>query len=410
MSEYEERKPAHQGSSGARQGGGSRVAGSQGGQPPRKKRRRRRRMGALGALLYVVLVIGVSALLAGLGWVWAGDVLALNKEEHAAVITLPEDIFTYTEVTDGEGNPSKVSSADMGYVADVLSETGLIEQKWLFRLFAAFTHGDEEIAPGTYNLDTDMDYRAIIKNMSLKSASKTEVTVLIPEGSTAEQVFALLAENGVCSVDELRETAANYDFKFSFLKGVLPLGDSNRLEGYLFPDTYNFYKNSSAVTVLNKMLLRFDEVFTEDMREKAAANGQTVHDIVTIASLIEKETTGDDQTSISAVIYNRLYKQNSETNGRLDIDATIQYILPERKEKLSDADKTIDSPYNTYLYAGLPAGPIANPGQASLRAAMNPADAGYYFYALGDDGAHHFFKTYAEQRAFIGTQEIYNNG
>ena len=344
MSEYEERKPAHQGGSGARQGGGSRVAGSQGGQPPRKRRRRRRRMGALGALLYVVLVIGVSALLAGLGWVWAGDVLALNKEEHAAVITLPEDIFTYTEVTDGEGNPSKVSSADMGYVADVLSENGLIEQKWLFRLFAAFTHGDEEIAPGTYNLDTDMDYRAIIKNMSLKSASKTEVTVLIPEGSTAEQVFALLAENGVCSVDELRETAANYDFKFSFLKGVLPLGDSNRLEGYLFPDTYNFYKNSSAVTVLNKMLLRFDEVFTEDMREKAAANGQTVHDIVTIASLIEKETTGDDQTSISAVIYNRLYKQNSETNGRLDIDATIQYILPERKEKLSDADKTIDSP------------------------------------------------------------------
>ena len=402
MSHYEGRRevPRRQ----THEGGGSAA--------PRREssRRPRRRLGAWGALLYVVLVIGISALLAGLGWIWASDVLALNKAEVTATITLPDDIFTYTETTNEEGETVTVSSADVGYVADQLEQNGIIEHKWLFQLFCGFTGGKEKMTAGTYTLSTTMDYSAIIRNLSAKSSARTEVTVVIPEGSTLTQIFEILEENGVATVEELTDTAANYDFKFSFLKDVLPLGEATRLEGYLFPDTYIFYQNMDPVQALNKMILRFDEVFTDVMREEAAANGQTVHDIVTIASMIEKETTGNDQTDIAEVIYNRLYNPTSETAGYLNIDATIQYILPERKERLTAEDLAIDSPYNTYLYTGLPAGPIASPGQASLRAAMNPSGNGYYFYALGDDGEHHFFRTYQEQENFRATQELYQNG
>ena len=388
--------------------GGSAAPRREGGQQPR--RRRRRSLGAWGALLYVVLVIGVSALLAGLGWIWAGDVLALNKAEITATITLPDDIFTYTEETNEEGETVTVSHADVGYVADQLKQNDIIEYKWLFKLFCSFTNGSEKMTSGTYTLSTTMDYSAIIRNLSAKSSARTEVTVVIPEGSTLKQIFEILEENGVATVEELTDTAANYDFKFSFLKDVISLGDATRLEGYLFPDTYIFYQNMDPVQALNKMILRFDEVFTEEMREEAAANGQSIHDIVTIASMIEKETTGNDQTDIADVIYNRLYNPTSETAGYLNIDATIQYILPERKEKLTAEDLAIASPYNTYKYTGLPAGPIASPGQASLRAAMNPSGNGYYFYALGDDGEHHFFKSYSGLTSFKATQELYQNG
>ena len=264
----------------------------------------------------------------------------------------------------------------------------------------------DNLAPGTYTLDTDMDYRAIISNMSASSASRATVDVTIPEGYTAMQVFERLEENGVCTVEELQDTAANYDFKFSFLQNVIPLGDYRRLEGYLFPDTYTFYVGDDPVNVLNKMILRFDQKFTDEMRQEVADSGHTIHEVVIVASLIEKETTGDDQTSISAVIWNRLASDNYRL---LQIDATVQYILPERKEFLTAEDLAIDSPYNTYLYEGLPAGPIANPGESSIRAAMNPEDSNMYFYALGDDGDHHFFRTYQEQQNFIQSQEYYQN-
>lgn len=390
MAEYENRTPRqggvpHRDGQPPRQGGAPRRDG-----PPPKRRRRRRGLGVWGALLYVVLVIGASVLLAGLGWMWAGDVLSLDKPEAEAQVTVAE-------------------ADSLSDVAADLEEKGLVEYPWLFKLFATFTHKADEIAPGTYTLDSTMDYSAMLRNMSARSAAKAEVTVTIPEGSTCAQIFETLEKNGVSTAAALEEAAANHDFKFSFLKDVVPLGGKNRLEGYLFPDTYQFYTNMDPISALNKMLLRFDEVFTDDMREAAAANGQSVRDIVTIASLIEKETTGKDQTDISEVIYNRLYKQNSETVGLLQIDATVQYILPERKEKLTEADIAIDNPYNTYKYPGLPPGPIASPGQASLRAAMNPSGKGWYFYALGDDGEHHFFKTHKGQTDFIATQELYQN-
>ena len=371
-------------------------------------RRRRQSAGsAVGfGVLYEVAVIGASILLACIIWIAANDVLALNKAEHSATVVLDSDRFTYHQEENADGILQNVATADMGYVADVLEENGLIEYKLLFRMFAAFTGGSDKIKPGTYELDTDMDYRALISGMSSSSANRVEVQVTIPEGYTVEQIFQLLEEHEVASADDLREMAANYDYGFSFLQDI-PLGDASRLEGYLFPDTYNFYVNHDPKYVINRMLQRFDQVFTEEMRTEVEESGRTIHEVLTVASLIERETDGDDQGEIASVIYNRLNNPNGETAGYLQIDATLVYINGGNVP--TDADRSIDSPYNTYLYKGLPPGPIANPGLESIQAAMNPEDTSYFYYALGDDGQHHFFQTYNQLQNFLASQEMYEN-
>jgi UPF0755 protein len=320
------------------------------------------------------------------GWAAANDVLALNKVDKEVVITISqEDSFND--------------------VVNRLKKEGLIEYKTLFKLFASFTHGDQKVTMGTYTLNTDMDYHALLSGMSINSATKATVSVTIPEGYTVAQIFQLLEEKGVASVEDLTEVAAEHDYNFSFLKDI-PLGDAERLEGYLYPDTYTFNTPHSAVYAINKMLVNFDTRVTDEMRTQAEESGYTLREILTIASLIEKETDGTDRGTIASVIYNRLNNPKGETAGFLQIDATLAYL--NGGQVPVESDKLIDSPYNTYLYKGLPAGPIANPGLESIYAALNPDKTSYYYYALGDDNVHHFFKTLSEHQKFVSSQQLYN--
>lgn len=370
-------------------------------QRPRKKRKKG--FNLMGTLLYVAFVIGVSTLLAAVGWVAANDLLALNKAEHSAIITLPDDIFTSREVTveteDGTETETELV-VDMDYVIDTLKENGIIEYGLLFRLYSIFSDAQVKMTPGTYQLDTDMDYRAIVTNLGSNSASRQQVTVTIPEGFTVAQIFQRLEDEGVSTVEKLNEMAATHDYAFSFLQEI-PLGEPTRLEGYLFPDTYDFYMGEDPLTVINKMLVNFDRRFTDEMRAEAQANGYSVRDIVIIASMIERETDGSDRATISSVIYNRWQNTGAETAGYLGVDATLVYALG---RTITQDDYTADTPYNTYTNQGLPPGPISNPGMASINAAMEPESTNYYYYALGNDGTHSFFRTLSEQQNFIAQQ------
>ena len=224
----EEYRPDHD-TGRAQQTGGSRSAGrasssrqngnrSTSGRQSGGRRRRKRSIAARisGALLYVLFVIGISAVLATMAWLWAGDVLALNKAEHSASITIPETIFSDTEVEDkttGDDGVETVTKqtvkmADLDYVADLLEENGLIQYKFLFKIFAQFTHKDRDISAGTYELNTDMDYRALLLNLSRNSSARMEIEVTIPEGYTLDQIFALLEKEGVASVADLESMAA----------------------------------------------------------------------------------------------------------------------------------------------------------------------------------------------------------
>lgn len=344
--------------------------------PPRR-RKRRSRVG-----YYVVLLL-ISAILAGVGWLLCSDMLALNKPAHTAEIVVED-------------------SSRIGDVATELKKAGLIEYKAFFNLYAAMS--DTNVVAGKYELNSNMDYHALLNAMSARSGVRKTVDVTIPEGYSMQQIFELLASKNVNTVEDLMEAAASGEFDYAFLEGK-EAGNASRLEGYLFPDTYQFYCGGKPESVIKKMLNNFENKL-EPLMETVESSPYTLDEIVTIASLIEKETDGSDQAKISSVIRNRL-KNSGETAGYLQIDAALQYALGEHKETLTEADKKVDSPYNLYENKGLPPTAIANPGISSIRAALYPDSTSYYFYALGDDGVHHFFKTYREHVNFTNSQQMY---
>jgi UPF0755 protein len=282
----------------------------------------------------------------------------------------------------------------------MLLKDGLIKYKFLFKLYADFSDASEKIIPGTYVLNKNYDYRALVNGVSAHGGKKVEVSVTIPEGFTLKQIFELFAANKVCTEDELWDTAANYDFQYDFLDKST-LGDKHRLEGFLFPDTYTFYVGDTPNRAISKMLDNFNKKFKTEYITRAKDLGYTVRDIITIASMIEKEAGGDtERDMIASVIYNRL---KSKSFPNLQIDATIYYAIAETGEKFST---DVDSPYNTYKVKGLPAGPIANPGVNSIRAALYPQSTKYYYYALNkDQKSHSFFKDNAAFTAFINSDK-----
>ncbi|MCD8376568.1 MAG: endolytic transglycosylase MltG [Oscillospiraceae bacterium] len=378
-----------------------------------RRQKKKKQRAWVWALLYVAFIIGASMLLGTLGWNLATDVLAFNKGDTTVEVTLSSDYFEIsteeTETTDEDGQTSTETTTtyqvDMGYVAQQLKDNGLIRYKWLFRLFVSVTGSGTKFRPGSYTLDTTMDYRALVTNMGSSNSNRATVSITFIEGSTVDQIFQQLEDNGVASVEDLQETAASYDFDYDFLED-LELGDYLRLEGYLFPDTYEFYLEESAISVLDRFLDRLDEIFTEELREQAEEMGYSVHEILTIASIIERETTGSDRATIASVIYNRLERPTDETLGYLNMDSTIYYVTG--TTVTVEDYQTVDSPYNTYLYTGLPPGPIANPGYSSIYAALNPEDTDYYYYTMNPETEEHdFSSTYVEHTAKINKYAAY---
>ena len=351
---------------------------------PKRKHRVLRGFGRFG--LWLLFVVIASLALSGVGWLLANDFAALNKEPLTATVTVTKD-------------------DDLDTVADKLKDAGLIEYRWFFKLFGTVAHAEGKIGIGEHELNTQMDYNALINGMRSSSGALNSETVRITfkEGMTVRQIIALMAKYGVNTEEELLDAAANFDFGYDFITGAK--GDVARLEGYLFPDTYEFYVNGKPSTALNRMLSNFSKKMEDGLMDQVAASGCSLSEIITIASLIEKETDGHDRANIASVIYNRL-NHVGETYHLLQIDASQIYGLGDRYTgKLTQADLEIDTPYNTHKHEGLPPTPIANPGLASIKAALEPAQTGYYFYALGTDGVHHFFETYAKFLNFVNSNQ-----
>lgn len=364
------------------------------------------RSGCLGGVMYMVFILCISVILACLGWMAASDMLALNKPTFSSTVSLPLSIFETETVTtyDENGVPNgteKVSRADIDYVADALKDAGLIEYKWLFTSFCKLSHADLKVSPGEYELRSSYDYRALIQHMTPYSSGALTVKVTFPEGYNMRQMFQLMEEKGVSDYDELMEAAAEYKFNYSFLESIEP-GDAGRLEGYLFPDTYEFYVNMQASSAINKFLETFYYSFDSEMQMELENSGFDIRQIVTIASMIEKEAANDEERPlIASVIFNRL-----QANMPLGIDATILYIHPEHEGAPTKEMLAEDSPYNTRNRVGLPPTPICNPGKQSLKAALLPSHTDYYYYALDvDTGTHRFFTNIYDFDAFVATQD-----
>jgi len=340
--------------------------------------------------MYAAFVICISILLASLAWMAAVDVLGFASVDEQVIVTVTEDC-TLEEIT------------------DMLHDHGIIRYRFLFRWYANFSDAMDKITPGMYTLNRNFDYRAIVQGMTPGARTRVEVTVVIPEGFTLTQIFRLLDEHDVASEEELWRVATYHPFRHSFLnmedQPVPPVGERYRLEGFLFPETYNFFINESPVQAINRMLNQFNRRFTEEYRERAAEMGYSIRDIVNIAAMIERETGSNAESPrIASVIYNRLRSPNFPY---LQIDAVIFYAVNFHEQGMDQAfSLSLEHPFNTHIHPGLPPGPIANPGIASIRAALFPEETRYYFYALNLEGTHQFSRTYAEHRAFVNSDQF----
>ncbi|MEN6316862.1 MAG: endolytic transglycosylase MltG [Clostridiaceae bacterium] len=288
-------------------------------------------------------------------------------------------------------------------IAKNLMDQGLIKNESIFKLLSKINGYDMTYQSGTHIISKKLSYDDIMRVLSSEPATRM---VTIPEGKTFLQAVDILYEKKIIKDKASFIKAANTEeFDYDFLKD-LPKRE-NRLEGYLFPDTYEFDRNVSERQVIAKMLDNFDRKFKAEYRDMISKlkNEMTLDKVVIMASLIEREAKDpDDRYMIAGVLYNRLTSKD-KTLRKLQVDATIQYIMLKKtgtyKDRILYADLEIDDPYNTYKYEGLPPGPICCPGEASIKAALNPDVTKNLYYVAKGDGSHEFSETFAQHQAAI---------
>ncbi len=276
-----------------------------------------------------------------------------------------------------KGNSAKV-------IAQNLEKAGLIKSPFLFRLYVFLALSQYSLKPGEYELSSKMPIRDI--GDTLVFGGTNEVIITIPEGFNLKQIEDRLVVSGLAKQNEL--------MNYIFLKdGPSILSDKPQtasLEGYLFPDTYRFFKDATLSDIVNKMIRNLDNKLTPDLKTAIKNSSYSTYEILTLASLIEKEISKDsDRPMVAGILWKRL-----KAGVPLQVDATLVYITG--RQEISEADKKINSSYNTYFYRGLPKGPIASPGLSAIRAAVFPEASPYWYYLSTKDGTTIFSKTLEE--------------
>ena len=284
------------------------------------------------------------------------------------------------------------AGASTRQIGSILEEKGVIGDSNFFRVVVKIMDRENSLRRGRYSFNPEDHLFSVVGKIGRGEVLTYRVTV--PEGLTLEQTAELIAEkSGDFSSEKFLEQAEEIELPFSYLPEKKEEMDY-RLQGYLFPATYEFPQGSEPRDIIQQMVERFDWELNPELMERAREMGFEIHEIVTLASLVEREAKMEEERPyIASVIHNRL-----EINMPLQIDATVQYALPEWKSRLLFVDLDYDSPYNTYLHHGLPPGPIASPGQSSLLGALYPAETEYLFYIANPDGSHSFSRTFEEHR------------
>ena len=338
------------------------------------------------AVIYIVFVFVISVFLALAIITVGNDVFAFVKSDEVVEVTIPE----YATLDD---------------VAGILYQNDIIKYPKIFKMYAVFRHDDQEYLAGQYAVNGMMNYDTLLAEFKEKPVAGT-IRITIPEGYTIDEIIDLFVSHGMGTREGFIDVLENGEFDYWFTRALeengVPEGRTYRLEGYLFPDTYEFYLNSSETTIINKMLKRFGQIFTKEYRQQCEVLGYSVDQIVTLASMIEKEAGSPSQFFlVSSVFHNRLnYPYDFP---KLDSDATIVYAIQcETGERvaLTGQDLYRDTPYNTYQNDGLPPGPIANPSASALLAALSPTPSDYFFF-VSNAGVTYFSKTKAEHQKKI---------
>lgn len=281
------------------------------------------------------------------------------------------------------------SGAGVKEIAKNLEQEGFIKKNFFFWLYVLLKKHDRNLKAGKYFLSPSMSVSEIAVRIMSGEADAEKITIV--EGWNLKNIAEQLERMELLSPKEIFDITEKKDFsqEFDFLKDK-PKNQS--LEGYLFPDTYFVSRGESVEIIIRKILANFGEKLSQPLREEISRQQKTIFEIITMASLIEKEVrTKEEKKLVSGILWKRL-----EEGYRLEVDATINYITGKNNTSASFVDLAIDSPYNTYKYYGLPAGPIANPGLESILAAIYPKESNYWFYLSTPEGETLFSRTLAE--------------
>lgn len=313
--------------------------------------------------------------------------MRLHRVIRAARLAAISAALIATACESPHGIPVRViipRGATFRAAADSMSRAGIIQSPFAFRIYARARGLDRQIQAGTYLLRRGTHWNDLLGAMNGGVGIINRVT--IPEGFTIAQITPVLVK----ALDTPKDSV-DAAVRDSALRARVS-DPAATLEGYLFPDTYVFAPGTTAREAVTEMVKRFEREWKPEYDAKAAALGHSRHEIVTMASIVEKEArVGAERPVIAAVYYNRL-----KDGMLLQADPTVQYVLGRHTERVLYRDLTIDSPYNTYRYAGLPPGPIASPGGASLRAALAPANVPFLYFVAAPDGHHEFRTSLAE--------------
>ena len=323
---------------------------------------------AIIAVLLVLVILAAGCL------VWVNSISKPVDPDNTELVRI--------EVPSGAGTEK---------IGNLLADAGVIDSVLNFRIKSKLVGNDGNYKAGVYEFSPSMSMDEMMKHL-LEGKAAESVRFTIPEGSSVKETAEIIAATGVCTVDEFMAAASSGEFQFPFLNGIPAC--PTQLEGYLYPDTYDVYKTEAPRDIIMRLLTRYEQIWNE-VKAVAAENpqaaGYTDHQLIIIASLIEEEAKLDNERPlVSSVIYNRLTK-----GMNLQFCSTVQYALGKHKERLYYSDLEVDSPYNTYKVAGLPAGPICSPGKASIEAALNPEATDYLYFVVSSagDGSHNFAAT-----------------
>lgn len=326
-------------------------------------------------VLMIVAVIALASIIFGIVSLINIDVKTLKSE---VVVTI---------------KPSSGAKS----IAATLKSNNIIKNKLFFVNYVKKQDAQSKLKPGTYKFGPGKVTFEDILSKLLKGEQEEQITVTIPEGYTVAQIAKLFSDKGLVEEQAFLDYATNLEIPYEYI----PKGnDYRQLEGFLFPDTYQIPISWKEDKLINMLLSEFDKRWTDEFSKRADELGLSVNEVVTIASLIEREARVEkERPIISGVIHNRLKK-----GILLQIDATVQYLLPEQKARLLYKDLEVDSPYNTYKYSGLPPTAIAAPGLSCIEAALYPKEHEYYYYRTkaSGNGEHWFTKTFEEHTSYAG--------
>lgn len=314
------------------------------------------------------------------------------------------DMLAVGRNTSGSVSVELAKDCSLGDVANALEKSGAIDNSFFFTMYCMVTGADAGFGQGSYELETDMDYEAIVNYLQNNNNRQDIVRITFPEGINLLEIAEKLEENEVCTAEEVLEAAnsSNYD-NYDFIGAINNAEDRYyKLEGYLFPDTYDFYKGEDPKVALGKMINTCQTRFSKEMREKAEELGYTIDEVLTLASIVQAEAVDEkDMRMVAGILQNRLENGASHDIYHLECDSTSYYPYASKSDVPADILEGFTSSYDTYNIEGLPAGPICSPGLSAIRAVLEPSSdsQGMYYFCHDKEGTPYYASTWSQHQA-----------